>query len=514
MIDGHPQQRGSALIITLITLAALAAAVAAVSVSVSTTANVSLQAASWQEALMAAEAGADTATACFGVALSEGSVGSPVPWNDTTNALSDVKTAATAWSGWVLDPTTSATPSPSATPRTLYYTKTLRSVSAGNTGLITVVKIESPTGWTDSGTGRQWYRIRATGTAGVAGPPRVGADKRDNDLHKINLSKMRSALSSFPQASLGSSGPQVSRSVELVLRPLKSGDWDRAITATSPTGGGSVNLGAGFTTDSWDSSNTAKYPGGHYDATKRQSNADLASNANGQYVEIGGSHLYGDVLCNGGTPKHTQNVTGTISTNFSVSGVLHYDTPTWADVNTNNGINGDLTMSGAGGTKTNPIRFSYVGVSLKGKTLTCTGGGYIEIYVKKDFAMTNAAQWIVNQNTNVTVYIGSQFSVDGTSTIANQDNNCANLSLRGITPKDGTHPQWSLNSVSDFAGTIWAPEIKLKISGSANYFGAVMVSIYDTGGTTAAGFHFDEALLNSGTSTPRYTVASWLEDVR
>ena len=153
---------------------------------------------------------------------------------------------------------------------------------------------------------------------------------------------------------------------------------------------------------------------------------------------------------------------------------------------------------------------------MKGNTLTCApgvSGGYIEIYVDNDFSMTNSAGWVIQPGANVSVYIKGKFSADGSSTVANKTNNCANLSLFGIAPQNG-NPQWSYNGGSDFSGTIWAPEVKLKISGSANFFGAVMVAIFDTGGTVFAGFHFDEALLKGGSATPRYTVASWVEDVR
>jgi hypothetical protein len=506
------RQSGSALIITLIMLAVLAVAVAAVSVSVSTTANVSLQAASWQEALMAAEAGADLTMASFQKALTEGQ--SPSLWNDSTNALSDLKSGSTAWSGWVLDPTTSATPSPAATPRTLYYSKVIRSASGPDTALQALVKIEAPTtsGWTANP--YQWYRIRSTGVAGITGPPRVGADRRDNDLRKISLRNMRAALSGFPAASLGANVPQVRRAVELMLQPLKSGTWDRAITSTSPTGGGSVNLGASFTIDSWDSSNTTKYPGGFYDATKRQQNAELASNANGQYVEIGGAHLYGNVRCNGGTPKHTQNVTGTIDTNFSSSSGSNILTPAWADTNSSTTLQSTQTLTG--GSAAFPARYSFAAVNMKAVTVTCApgaSGGYIEIYCAKDFAMSNAASFNVQNGANVKIYIANQLNVNGASMV-NQTNNCANLSLYGIQAKAGTNPQWSYNGTADFSGTIWAPDVKLKISGSANFFGAVMCSIFDTGGTSSAGFHFDEALLKSGGGTPRYTVANWIEDVR
>ena len=76
--------------VTLLSMGVLAAVVAAVAVSVSTTANVSLQGASWQEALMAAEAGADTAMASFRVALDESQY-----WSSSSNALSDTQIGAT-----------------------------------------------------------------------------------------------------------------------------------------------------------------------------------------------------------------------------------------------------------------------------------------------------------------------------------------------------------------------------------------------------------------------------------
>jgi hypothetical protein len=506
----------------MVTLGILGFAAAAISVSVSSSANVSLQAASWQEALMAAEAGADTAMASFRVALDE-----PQYWTTTSpaNALTDTQTGATAWpsasppagistsdgKGWTT--VTSA--------QKLSLLPLFRATTGGATGMQAAVTIEAPPTWTttdSTGVVKQWYRVRSTGVSGISGPARVGMDKRDSDLRKISLVNARSTLSGY--LTPGSVGPaQVTRSVELIIAPLASGLWDRAITATSPTGGGSVNLGAGFTIDSYDSSDSTKSTGGLYDATKRQSNAVLASDANGQYVNIGGAHLYGNVLTNGGTAKSTQNVTGTVSNAF-FEAAPDISTPSWANTNTNVQITNttppvQLTLTG--GSASLPQNYSYSSITLKNQTLTCApgaNGGYINIYVDSNFNMTNAAQWVVQSGVHVSVYINGLLSVDGTSTVANQSNNAANLSLYGIAPKAGTNPQWSYNGVSDFSGTIYAPEVKLKITGSANFFGAVLVAIYDTGGTSAAGFHFDEALLKGGGSSPRYQMASWIEDVR
>ena len=270
--------------------------------------------------------------------------------------------------------------------------------------------------------------------------------------------------------SLNSSGPsaQVTRSIELIIQPLASGLWDRAITAAAPTGGGAVNIGASFTIDSYDSTDPTKSTNGMYDVSKRQSNADLASDANGQYVNIGGAHLYGNVYSDGGTAKATQNVTGTIYNNF-YEAAPDISTPSWANSNTNSSITtntpaGRLTLTG--GTQGSPANISYSGINIKAN-LTCAYGStngqtdtsksYINLYVNKDFSMSNAAQWIINSGMHVSVYIGGQFSVDGASTVANQSNQAANLSLYGIAPTPGTHPQWQYNGVSDFSGTrLWS----------------------------------------------------------
>lgn len=530
-------QRGSALVVSLITLAVLAFAAAALSVSVSTTANVSLQAATWQEAIMAAEAGADTALASLRVALDEGSVvvnGTTTSyWNDAVgtppvgvNALTDFKTGATAWNGWTIDSVDA-----SNFPTKLSREISLRTASGTITGMKTAVTIDRLLG---DPTGKPWYRVRATGISGISGPARVGLDKRDNDLRKISLAGKRPGRSGYKQpTTLGTA--EVTRSIEVLVHPLKSGTWDRAITANS-----TVQMGAKFIVDSWDSSNTSKYPGGAYPSSLigvqttndpvlnalRQRNAEVVSNLDGSDVNIGGAYLYGAVKCNGGTPKATQNVTGAISNNFYTS-IGAVKAPTWSSwTNTPTAIvNTNTTLDT--GSDSSPAKYVLSNLSLNNNTLTFNannGGGsgsgqgntnkrYVELYLTKDATLSNNAKIIIPANVHVTMYIAGKLSGTGASFV-NESGNAANLTIWGISTPDKTTPQWAWNSDADFIGTINGPDVKFKVTGVANFYGAIICNTVDFGGSDGAGYHFDEALLKNGGATPRYQVASWIEDVR
>ena len=485
---------GSALIISMVTMAVLAFAAAAISVSVSTTANVSLQAATWQEAIMAAEAGADTAMASFRVALDEG----PTLWNDTSNALTDTKTGATAWADW-----TTVTAN-----RKLSLSPVFRAASGATTGMQATVTIEAPNGWTTAP--GQWYRIRSTGISGISGPPRVGMDRRDNDLRKISLINTRDGRSGFPvPASVGPA--HVTRSVELIVAPIPNGIWDRAITSAAE-----VHMGAKFVVDSYHSGDSTKSTNGFYDVLKRQSNADVASNTAGKDIEIGDAHVYGDLAYNTGTAKHTTNLHGT-NTNTFYQQLVDIKAPVWNSYNNTPTaiVNTNTTLDT--GPITNPARYvlseiSQNTFSLDFNTPSGSAQRYVEIYVTKDVSFSNGAVMNIPSNVHVSIYVAGKFSVTGTAYVNNGSRNAANLSLYGIAGKG--NPQWEYNSNSDFIGTIYGPQVKFKVTGSANFYGAVIANTVHFGGADGAGFHFDEALLVSGTSTPRYQVASWIEDVR
>jgi hypothetical protein len=507
-------QKGSALLIAMIVLAVLGFAAAAISVSVSTSANVSLQAATWQESIMAAEAGADTAMASFRAALDEGT-----KWNLSANALSDTKAGATAWSSWSVDD--SYVLSGVTIPTKVSLSPVFRAASGGITGMQSKVTIEAPTAaaWTTSS--GQWYRIRSTGIAGIAGPARVGMDKRDSDLRKISLVLTRASRSGYPiPTSLGTAA--VTRSVELIIKPLPRGLWDRAISAAGP-----INSGAKFVVDSYDSTDSAKSTSGHYDASKLHvapnfygNNADVASNDIGSHVKIGDANVYGDLAYNTGTATGTTNVTGAITNNYYQQ-LVDISAPQWATYNNTPAAITKVSYTLAGGSQASPARYILSDITLQtGNVLTFqdTGAGkYIEIYATKDVQLSQNGQIIVPDGFNVKFYITGKFTNSG-GAMVNQTtgaNAAAALSLYGIATANGSTPLWAYSSDSDFTGTIYGTYVEFKVTGVANFYGAVVVNTVDFGGGVGAGFHFDEALLKGGgNGTPRYQVASWVEDVR
>ena len=477
--------RGNTLLLTLLMVGTLALVGANAFVAVSTRTGINYQAASWQEALLAAEGSADIAMGSFRYALN-----SPSSWTDPANALTD---SGGAWSGWsAMDATTK-----SRTRSTVF-----RPASAGTTALTGSVTIDAPSNLVAAK--GLCYRIRATGTAGLSGVQRTGMDRRDNALRKPSFFWDRFQPGVQPSKS------QVSRSIEVITVPI-GGDWDRAITS-----GVTVAMGAKFVVDSYDSSNAAKSTNGMYDVAKRQSNADVAANADGSKVNIGGASVYGDVATNGGIAKATENVTGTVTNSFYQQ-LSSTPLPNWSTIQANPVaiVNTSITLEADKGT---PVRYKLTGIDIgSANTIRITGRdpakqNYAEIWVTKDVKLSGTSQIIIDPNVNVKFYIEGKWEMAGGS-VTNTSGRAANLTLYGINPAGTTSPQWQYGSTSDFVGCIYGTAVQLKVTGDSNFFGAVVVNTVDFGGGLGAGFHFDEALWNGGTSN-RYQVVSWVEDVR
>ena len=257
---------------------------------------------------------------------------------------------------------------------------------------------------------------------------------------------------------------------------------------------GAISLTSQTIVDSYDSRDPAKSTDGFYDPAKRQSNGNIASYASGSVVNIGGAFVYGGIAVNGGVPKGTQNVTGPITTIFYAA-LPDIGIPSWGDPNTSSTLTRqNYTL--ATGSASQPARYSFSSVTLKGNTLTFSspvggGEGYAEIYLTKDANITNGSQVIIPDNIHVAFYVAGLVSINA-SAFVNSSRNPDNLSFYGIAPKPGTTPQWSYTSNADFIGTIYGPEVKLKVSGSADFFGAMIVNTLAFTGAPA--FHLDEAI--------------------
>jgi hypothetical protein len=264
-------------------------------------------------------------------------------------------------------------------------------------------------------------------------------------------------------------------------------------------------MGAKFVVDSYNSNDPTKSTNGFYDPAKRTMNADTASDANGKDVNIGGAYLFGDLACNGGTPKATQNVSGTIRNDFYEQ-LTDVQNPNWTSWNPTPTSIVNMNVTLKSGPKAAPERYVLSAISQNTYTITFQAPppgetGYTEIWVTKDATFSNGANVIIPSNVYVSIYINGKFSMTG-GAFVNSSKNPMNLSLYGIVGKAGTYPQWVYNSEANFIGTIYGTQIKYKVTGTAGFYGAIAVYSLDFGGGTGAGFHFDEALLKPGASPP------------
>src|SRR5437764_1881551 len=192
---GRPN-RGSATFLALFTLALLTFIGATVLVSVTRRYNGNEKAQGWQEALQAAEAGAD-------VALQN------LRW--TATAASTPFDTSLGWTKNTTDPNN---------PVYTYTTPTLTTGGEGTAQTWAVVTVDGPPQLIASG--NQWYRIRSTGHAKLSGLARASNDvlidpnaRNKNSLRKFSLIRDRATGGILTT-------PEATRTVEQIVKP-KSG---------------------------------------------------------------------------------------------------------------------------------------------------------------------------------------------------------------------------------------------------------------------------------------------------
>jgi hypothetical protein len=282
----------------------------------------------------------------------------------------------------------------------------------------------------------------------------------------------------------------------------------------------SFNMSGGAYSDSFDSTNTTKFPGGQYNYANHQSHGDIASNSAGGISDLSGSFVWGNASSNGGTLKGTSNVKGTVYNNYSNTFPVVL-TPTWQDALPSSTVadkpGAPVTLTA--GTKAAPANYKLTNIDLSKDTLPLilaapTPGeeSYINIYVTGDFKTNGSGIVTQMPGVHATVYVQGDVSLSG-SGVTNKNGTAPYLTLYGVTPTDGSARSWTISGTANFIGAVYAPAYDLKLTGNGDFSGAfVFKSAKITGG---AGIHFDEALLKSGADAKdAYVVASWMEDVR
>ena len=346
----------------------------------------------------------------------------------------------------------------------------------------------------------QWLRIRAKGSADIAGAGREGVDTRDFMLRKLSLRTDR-------DSGLAVAAPKATRTVEILAEP--NSIYPRALLLSKR-----FNMSGSGRIDSFDSSDPTKSTGGLYDIGKRQSNGHVGVNDTEGASDLTSIYVYGDVAYSGAAILNTANVQGTITTPFN-NPPKPVVAPTWTSYNAlPSFVNSSTTLTG--GTQSSPARYKLSSVNVAGGqvlTLSPHAVGqesYVEIWVTGDFTTSGSGYVLQEPGVHVTYHIAGDVTVTGSS-FNNQSNLAANNIINVITPLSGTQTV-SVTGGGTFIGAINAPGADVTIAGTAAFSGALIGKTMDISG--GASVHYDEALAYLTGNGCGYRVASWVEAVR
>jgi len=476
----HIRSRGSILVWSVLTIAILSIMAAEVIRLVSIKYQNALQTSTWQETLLAAESGIDLGIVELRKSLY------PAPNH--------------AWEGW------NNTPGDGVVS---YGLTTIPNAGLAGTPMTIEVNVDAPSSFIEPANGWQYYRIRTVGTMPIIGPARVTDNKQDGRLRRLSLHWER--FTNGVLAPHAISAPQVSRRIEAIVRPVSS--FNEAIMSV-----GTLDLtNQNIVIDSYDSRDPGKSTNGQYDLAKRQENGDIATNGN--LIEAGNAHIYGDVATNSGTVSGAANITGTERTDFYQE-PIPVGAPSWISYNSSvTAVTNTTTLTANATSGTFSSRYELSSISLSGgKTLTLAGAAdgsktYIEIYVTGDISFSGSSQLIVQPGVSATIYFAGNVDVGGNG-ILNSNNQPLDLQLYGIPPQDGSAKHVNLGGNGQITAAVYAPGHDITINGggtSGHVFGSAVGKTVTMTGVT--NLHYDEAL-GSGGLVNNYKIASWFEDSR
>ncbi len=440
--------RASILVWTVLTIAILSMLGAEVLRLVSIKHQSALQTATWQEALLAAESGIDLGIIELRKSLY------PMPNH--------------AWEGWNNTPANGVVS---------YGLSTIANAGLAGTPMTVEANVDAPNALIDPSNGWQYYRIRTVGTMPITGPARVTDNKQDSRLRKLSLRWERFTNGVLTPHALNDA-PQVCRRAEAIVKPVSS-------FAQAAMSVGTMDLtNQNIVIDSYDSRDPNKSTNSLYDVTKRQGNGDIATDGN--LIEAGNAHIYGDVATNSGTVSGVANITGIERTDFYQE-PIPVGAPSWTAINGTVSSVTDTTTLNASATKGSSIsRYELSTIALSGnKTLTLAGN--------VDGSRT--------------------YDVSGNG-ILNTNNQPSDLQLYGIQPAPNASPHVSLGGNGQIVAAVYAPDHDVSINGggtSGHVFGSVVGKTITMTGVT--NLHYDEALGATGIIN-NYKIVSWFEDNR
>ena len=504
-INGFKSERGTILVIALVTITIMTLLCATSLYVTSQNTNSTMQTASWQQALTGAESAVDQAINALNL-NAQGSGSAWTNWKTQVASLPSTQPPA----GSPAPTSTNASGPPSSSSYNYLIPSAITLQGEGNNSVKSWVTIDTA-GLPLDKNNQQWYRVRATGVANAPPIARVSNNKLDDNLRNtLGLRFNRKTGAAI--TGIGTNVSQVTRSIEVILTPVGSSIWTRGITLKnwlSMSGGGVI--------DSFDSSNPFKSTNGLYDVTKRQSHGDVGlMQSNNTASDLRSTYVYGNIAYSGPAIKNTSHVQGTISTPFNTT-IPATSNPTWSS-----GTYTSYTGGGnppfatiATGTNQNPALVKINGdfTVPGGQTVTITGpnsginNNHIIFWVTGKFTTSGSGYITQNPVVNATWYVDNNITTSGNS-YNNQSGLAGNVSFIGV----GSGYTATVSGSADFIGTIDAPGYNVTVSGTGNYDGALIGNDLTISG--GASFHYDEALNKNGgnTSVGNYAYASWFED--
>jgi hypothetical protein len=488
-ITSDPNERGSVLVTALITITILTLICATSLYIASQNTNAGMQTASWQQALSGAESAVDQAFD----ALNSG-----------------------AWTGWKTvngsPPTTKPTGGSNANgppPSTKYNylipsNITFQQGVEGNNSVSSWVTIDTAGLPVDNSHPAQWYRVRATGSAGAPGQKRVSNQRLDDDLRKLSLIFDRKAGGTV-------SSPVASRTIEVIAAPQTTNIFAYGIVLRT-----SLSMQGNTFIDSFNSGDNQKSTNGQWDLTKRQSHGNVAT-VNSTGSNLNNEPIYGNLAYSGPVVKGTGGVTGGIYTPFNTSPPATSDPPaSWTALllpaNTYAGTPGSNSLSATGTTPNNPTRVKINGdFTVNGGAFTISNGNggnnaaYIEVWVSGNFKTTSTLTQ--NSSVHVTWYVDGNITTGGGS-YTNQNGTALYTTFIGV----GTGNTVTISGNSTFIAAVNAPGDDITVSGTGDLSGSLAGNSLSM--TGSGNIHYDEALAANGNSTliGNYAFASWFED--
>ncbi len=471
------QERGSVLIWTIILLAILSLLGAEVMHVVSAKYVNAVQSAIWQESLVGAESGIDLAVIELRKSLY------PAPNH--------------AWETWQNSPSDGVVS---------HGLVTIPDAGLAGAAMKIEVSVDAPATLIDPKNGWQYYRIRTIGTLPLNGPARANDNKQDTRLRRLSLFADRFVAGPTPPDFVA----HASRRTEAIVRPVSS--FDAAIMSV-----GVLDLtNQDIVIDSYDSRDSAKSTNGLYDVAKRQQNGDIATDGN--LIDAGNAHIYGDVATNAGTVSGAANITGIERTDFYQE-PIPVGAPNWSSINPTPAlVNNSATLTASVVQGSWSSRYMLSLVSLGGnQTLTLAGNPdgsptYIEIYVTGDITVGGTSQIVMQPGVKAIIYFAGNVDITGNG-IVNSNNQPGDLQLYGIQPTSGT-PHVNLGGNGQITAAVYAPGHTVAVNGggsNGHVFGSMVGKTVTMTGVT--NLHYDEAL-GSGGLINNYKIVSWFEDTR